>query len=207
MAGRGTGSERSAVASLTVDGVEMGLADAGNATAAVLMVGGIGGGFDSPASGLYDRLFNELPEMGVSALRVRFRRPGDLEAATADVLAGVEELARRGVERVVLVGHSFGGAVVIRAGVADERVAAVCTLSAQSHGSEHVAELAARPLLAIHGSRDPVLAASCSQDIVRRAGDNARLELVDGAGHTFDAEADVVHDLVKSWLVEQLGAL
>lgn len=174
------------------------------AGAAVLMVGGISGGFDSPARGLYDRLFAELPELGITALRVRFRRPGDLAAATLDVLTGVEELSRGGVERVALFGHSFGGAVVIRAGVRDDRVAAVCTLSTQSYGADEVALLAPRPLLAIHGMRDPVLPASCSVDVVRRAGKNARVELVDGAGHTFDAEAEAVHDLVSRWLRENL---
>lgn len=187
--------------------IRMRLRHAEDATAAVLMVGGIGGGFDSPAAGLYDRLFAELPEMGVTTSRVQFRRPGDLEAATADVLAGVEELGRRGVERVALVGHSFGGAVVIRAGVRDGRVAAVCTLSAQSYGAEDAAELAPRPLLAIHGSRDPVLPPSCSHDIVARAGTTARVEIMENSGHTFDEEAEAVDHLVRGWLTEQLGAL
>lgn len=190
----------------TSEPVQARLVDAGGVEAGVLMVGGIGGGFDSPASGLYDRLAADLPEVGVTTLRVRFRRPGDLHAATADVLAGLDELGRRGVERVGLVGHSFGGAVVIRAGVRDERVAAVCTLSAQRHGADEVAALAPRRLLAVHGTRDPVLPPSCSADIVRLAGSGARLELVQGAGHTFDAEADAVHDLVRGWLLTELAA-
>ena len=184
--------------------VQVRLREAPGAKAAVLMVGGIGGGFDTPARGLYDRLAGELAESGVSALRVRFRRPGDLEASTSDVLDGLEELGRRGVEKVALLGHSFGGAVVIRAAVSDQRAAAVCTLSAQGHGTGEVALLAPRPLLAVHGTRDPVLPPSCSADIVRRAGGNATLELVDGAGHTYDAEADMVHDLVFGWVRERL---
>lgn len=188
------------------EAVEARIAEAADARSAVIMVGGIGGGFDSPARGLYDRLTAELPEEGVTALRVRFRRPGDLAVATVDVLTGVAELARRGVARVALVGHSFGGAVVVRAAVRDERVRAVCTLSAQSYGTEEAADLAPRPLLAVHGTRDPVLPAACSVDIARRTGPTARLELVAGAGHTFDAEADEVHDLVSAWLLAQLGS-
>jgi len=47
---------------------------------------------------------------------------------------------------VALVGHSFGGAVVIRVGVASPAVATVAALSSQSYGTEDVASLAPRPL-------------------------------------------------------------
>jgi alpha/beta superfamily hydrolase len=185
--------------------VEARLAAVDGAAAAVLMVGGVGGGFDSPARGLYARLSHGLPARGVAALRVRFRQPGDLESCTDDVALGVAELTRRGCARVALLGHSFGGAVVIRAALRQERVVAVCTLSAQSHGTADVADLAPRPLLAVHGTRDPVLPPACSVDIVRRAGSSARLRLVEGAAHTFDPEADEVHDLVRGWLLDQLA--
>ena len=184
--------------------VHVRLREADRSGVAVLMVGGIGGGFDSPAGGLYDRLFADLPAIGMTTMRVRFRRPGDLAAATADVLTGVDELGRRGVGRVALVGHSFGGAVVIRAGVRSDRVTAVCTMSAQGYGTDEAGLLPPRPVLAIHGTEDPVLPASCSMDIVRRAGGTAQLELVAGAGHTFDAEANAVHDMVQSWLLDVL---
>lgn len=196
-------------ASLVLGGrepVQARLVEVEGAAAAVCMVGGVGGGFDSPARGLYERLSRDLPAEGLAALRIRFRHPGDLGSCTDDVVTGVAELGRRGIARVGLVGHSFGGAVVIRAALADQRVAAVCTLSAQSHGTADVADLAPRPLLAVHGTRDPVLPPACSVDIVRRAGSSARLRLVDGAAHTFDAEADEVHHLVRGWLLAQLGA-
>src|SRR5512145_2253714 len=45
---------------------------------AVIMVGGIGGGFDTPANGLYPRLCTDLLNSGISSLRVRFRYPADL---------------------------------------------------------------------------------------------------------------------------------
>src|SRR5512138_2995126 len=83
--------------------------------AGVVLVGGVGGGFDSPSRDLYGRLQRLLPAEGMSVVRVRFRLPGDLDEAALDVRAGVAVLEARGVERIGLVGHSFGGAVVIRA--------------------------------------------------------------------------------------------
>ena len=52
---------------------------------------------------------------------------------------------------MVLVGHSFGGAVVITAGAASEVAIAVAALSSQARGIEAVASLAPRPLLVVHG--------------------------------------------------------
>jgi pimeloyl-ACP methyl ester carboxylesterase len=39
------------------------------------------------------------------------------------------------VQRVVLVGHSFGGAVVITAGAVHDRVAGVVALASQTYGA------------------------------------------------------------------------
>src|SRR5437868_2510401 len=72
-------------------------------------------GWDTPAHGLYPRLCRELRPLGLASLRVRFRDPTCLPAAVLDVLAAAAFLAGEGVTAVGLVGHSFGGAVVIRA--------------------------------------------------------------------------------------------
>src|SRR4051794_21904500 len=69
--------------------VELRFYESEGARSAVLFVGGVGGGFDSPASGLYPRLAEELAGQGVSALRVRFRQPVELAEAAHDVLAGL----------------------------------------------------------------------------------------------------------------------
>ncbi|MBV9468028.1 MAG: hypothetical protein JOZ57_02140, partial [Abitibacteriaceae bacterium] len=59
-----------------------------DAKCGVIFVGGAGGGWDSPACGLYPRLCKELAGKGVASLRVRFRDPHQLGEATLDVLAG-----------------------------------------------------------------------------------------------------------------------
>lgn len=178
----------------------MRLEAAGGAVAGVLMVGGVGGGFDSPARGLYERLSAELLTTGRAALRVRFRDPRDLDDCTTDVRAGIAVLAEHGVTRTALVGHSFGAAVVIRAAAAEPRVATVITLAAQSHGADAAALLGTRPLLLVHGTADRVLPASCSAWIAEIASGPAELVLVDGAAHGFDADAEHVDELVRGWL-------
>ena len=67
-----------------------------------------------------------------------------------------------GARRVALVGHSFGGAVVIVAGALSPLVVAVAALSSQTYGSTGAAKLAPRPLLLIHGEDDARLPAACS---------------------------------------------
>jgi hypothetical protein len=57
----------------------------------VVMVGGIGGGFDTPADNLYPRLCLDFKEAGISSLR-KFRHPADLTESVIDVITGIEFL-------------------------------------------------------------------------------------------------------------------
>ena len=70
-------------------------------------------------------------------LRVSYRRPNDLEACCLDVAAAVQLAVGTGVERVVAMGHSFGGAVAVAVGVGlPEYIAGVVTFATQSAGCE-----------------------------------------------------------------------
>lgn len=170
---------------------------------AALFVGGVGGGFDTPARKLYPVLARELAgDDAVAGLRVRFHRPGQLGDAVADVLDGIAFLAGQGIERIALVGHSFGGAVVIQAAATAEPVRAVVTLATQGFGAHPVAELAGRcAVLLIHGTDDAILAPSNSEYVHRLAGDPKRLVLLDGADHVLDDAAERVHTEVRDWIV------
>ena len=167
---------------------------------AVLWVFGAGGGVGGPAGGLYPRLAARLAPRGIASLELDYRRPGDLAECVPDVLVGVAQLASVGRTRVVLVGHSFGGAVAIAAGAASQAVVAVAALSSQTYGTEPVPALAPRPLLVLHGLADEVLPAACSRDIYRRAAPPKRIELYDGCRHGLDECAGALdHDLL-AWL-------
>ncbi len=137
---------------------------------AVLWVFGAGGGLGGPAGGLYPRLAAHLAPLGIASLRLDYRRPAELLPCVLDVLVGIAYLATRARGRVVLVGHSFGGAVVIAAGAASPAVIGVAALSSQTAGAGHVGQISPRPLLLIHGTADEILPDRCSRDLISSCG-------------------------------------
>ena len=82
-----------------------------------------------------------------------------------DTLAGVSFLKGVGYQRIALVGHSFGSALVISATPYREQVSAVATLSSQTYGAQNAARVSPRPLLLAHGANDTSLPLSCSETI------------------------------------------
>ncbi|PWC33108.1 dienelactone hydrolase family protein [Azospirillum sp. TSO35-2] len=173
---------------------------AAGANLAALWVGGVGGGFDTPARGLYPRLCADLTTDGVASLRLRFRDPRDLEEAVYDVLCGLSFLGRQGIHHVALIGHSFGGAVVIQAAASNRgAVCTVITLATQGYGTEPVHDLSC-PILLIHGEADEILPPSCSIHVHRKAHDPKKLVLVPGTGHALDEAAEAVCREVRDWL-------
>ena len=121
------------------------------------------------------------------------------------MLAGVRFLASEGVRRVGLLGHSFGGAVVIEAGVQASEVASVVTLATQNAGAQRVAMLTPRPLLLIHGLRDIRLTPDCSRTLYEMAGEPKRLELLEEATHSLRQRREDVRRITLDWLVETLS--
>jgi len=175
------------------------------ATAGLVLVGGAGGGFDSPGHDLYGRLALSVAERGVSALRVRFRDPTSLTEAVEDVLAGIQLLEEHGISRVSLVGHSFGGAVVILAGLSSAAVTSVVCLATQGYGTDAVDRLA-RPLLLVHGAEDHVLPPSVSEGVFRFALEPKVLQVLEGAGHDLSEVDDQVFRIVRAFLERWLPA-
>ena len=173
---------------------------------AAIFVGGALGGLDGPAGGLYARLGEQLahPEAGpgLSSLRLHYRRPGDFEECVLDVLGGVSVMKAIGARRVALVGHSFGGAVAIKAGELSELACGVAALSSQIHGTRTVERLSPKPLLLAHGAADGVLDCAASRDIYERALEPKRLVLYEGAGHSLTQCAEELFALLQAWLSE-----
>ncbi len=178
----------------------------GRGDAAVLWVFGAGGGLGGPAGGLYARLARQLVGEGVASLELDYRRPGDLPGCVLDVLMGVTYLGTRGRSRIVLVGHSFGGAVVITAGAASEEVIAVAALSSQTRGTELADRISPRPLLVMHGAADEILPDACSRDIYRRAREPKRLVLYPGCRHGLDGCREELDRDLLGWLREVVAA-
>lgn len=169
-----------------------------DAPGAAIYVGGALGGFEGPANDIYGRLANRLrPQM--SGLRLHYRRPGAFEECVVDVLAAVSFLRGIGAGDVALIGHSFGGAVVIKAGELSPAVTGVVAMSPQLYGTRTVDRLG-KPLLLVHGMRDGVLDHAASEDIHARAQEPKRLVLYAGADHSLSQCAGDLEELLAAWL-------
>jgi alpha/beta superfamily hydrolase len=173
---------------------------------AALFVGGALGGLDGPAGALYPRLAKALAARsdgsGLSSLRIHYREPGEFQECVLDVLAGLSFLKGIGARRVALVGHSFGAAVVIKAGELSDLVAGVAAMSSQLYGTSTVERLSPRSLLLVHGTADGILDCAASRDIYDRAGEPKRLELYEGADHGLMQCRDELDELLGTWLPE-----
>lgn len=183
---------------ITADGIIMGLRhglDAGEDRATIFL-GGALGGLSGPAHGLYDRA-----ALAVGGVRLHYRKPGRLEDCLMDVLLVHHLLARRGIERVVLVGHSFGGAVAVAAGaLLGPATAGVVALSTQVPGTEHVDKLTGTPLLLVHGDADGVLPDLCSHNVYERAGEPKELVILQGEGHLLEGATETLMGLVTDFV-------
>ncbi|MDM7914861.1 MAG: dienelactone hydrolase family protein [Candidatus Eisenbacteria bacterium] len=173
---------------------------------AVAWVGGAGGGWDSPAHGLYPILCRRLRGRSIHSLRVRFRQPGVLEEAVYDLRSAEDYLLNHGVAQMILVGHSFGGAVIVQAAAKSPWVIGSALIATQGSGAEQVSILGPRcSVFLLHGTDDPVLPAQISRDLYEKARDPKRIVLFPGAGHTLGEVATEAQDLVEDWVLEVFG--
>jgi len=176
------------------------------APAAIVACGGAMGGLLGPADGLYHQLGEVWASRGVPVIRVSYRRPNDMDACCIDVAAAVQlAVAGGGAERVVLMGHSFGGAVAVRVGVGlSEMVTGVVTFATQSAGCELAGGLAGKPLLLFHGDRDEILPMQASE-VVRAIAGTGELVVCPNDGHLLAKSGPLMFERLEQWLPEALG--
>jgi fermentation-respiration switch protein FrsA (DUF1100 family) len=174
---------------------------------AILWVFGAGGGLGGPAGGVYTRLGRQLKTSEVASLEVAYRRPGQLDECIADVLVGCGWLRQQGRSRFILVGHSFGGAVVLQAAAQMDDAVAVAALSSQTFGAGDVPALAPRPLLFVHGTGDDILPDSCSRRLYEQARDPKELILYPGCSHALDECRDALDADLSRWIAEQVAGV
>jgi alpha-beta hydrolase superfamily lysophospholipase len=176
----------------------------GRGREAVVWVGGVGGGLDGPAGGLFPRLAARLASSGLASLRVDYRRPTELRECVHDARAAIRHLPDRGLDRLALVGHSAGGAVVIAAGARSPEVLAVAALSSQTYGTQDAPRLSPRPLFLAHGAADEILPAACSQEIFARALEPKQLRVYPGCRHGLEECRDALDDDLSRFLLDSL---
>ncbi len=172
----------------------------------VVAVGGAAGGLLGPHDGLYHRLGVALAASGRGLLRMSYRRPNDLEACVHDTLATMELAGRHGGRRFAVLGHSFGGAVAVRAAAHLEAavVPAVVTFATQSAGCERADLIADRNLLLFHGDADVILPPMASE-MVRMIAGTGEMVLLPGADHLLRPAGPVMLERLLTHLPEVLA--
>jgi pimeloyl-ACP methyl ester carboxylesterase len=172
--------------------------------AAIVACGGAMGGLLGPGNGLYHELGEAWSAKGVPVLRVSYRRPNDLDACCLDVAAAVQLAADAGARNVVVMGHSFGGAVAVRVGVVMDEVSGVVTFATQSAGCEVAPGLRGRPLLLFHGDSDEILPLESSQIVSAMAG-VGEVVVCEGDGHLLAHSSHQITMRLDEWLPGVLG--
>jgi hypothetical protein len=177
-----------------------------SAALGLVVVGGIGHdagtdtNFDSPAEGLYGRLGKSLIPEQVSTVHLCFRRLDPFEDTVHDVRAAIAFLKRQGLSRIVLVGHSLGGASCICAASYEPAVVGVAALCSQPYGADRVSTFRQQRLLIGTGLFDVVEPPCWSSAIYREARCTKELKCFP-AFHNLNTCADEVYTWLHQWIL------
>lgn len=173
----------------------------GRPPGALVLCGGAMGGLLGPGDALYHWLGETWSARGVPVLRVSYRRPNDLELCCVDVAAAVQlAIGGADAQQVVLMGHSFGGAVAVRVGVGlRQMVSGVATFATQSAGCEPAAGLQGLPFLLFHGERDEILPVESSEIVSAMAG-CGEVVRIPGDGHLLARSDEIIRTRLEQWL-------
>jgi pimeloyl-ACP methyl ester carboxylesterase len=172
-----------------------------DATDVVIACGGAMGGVLGPAEGIFHELGEWLAtEHGIGTIRVGYRVPNDLVRCVHDLAAAADLATRSGAARFITIGHSFGGAPALNAGIAfGQHCAGVIGLATQSAGCERGDQLGDTPLLLLHGTEDRILPIQASQTVQMIVGDG-ELVALPGTGHLLTEARDEVRDRLREWI-------
>jgi hypothetical protein len=166
----------------------------------VVMVGGAMGGTLGPGDSLFFALGDALATVGVPSIRLSYRKPNDMDSCCVDTAAAVQLLVGSGADHVVIMGHSFGGAVAVRVGVGlTDMVCGVVTFATQSAGCEVAGGLHATPLLMFHGDSDSILPLEASE-VVRAIAGTGDLHVMYGDDHLLANSHDQMFETTMAWL-------
>ena len=170
----------------------------------VLWVAGARGGYTGPANNVYGDMSEDLTAQGIVSLRLNYRQPSVFPESVLDTLVGLSFLKGIGCARTAVVGHSFGGAVVIAAAALSPTASAVVSLSPQTYGAQNAGEIAPRPILVVHGLSDTRLPPRCAEQIYAWSGEPKELVLYPDTEHGLRESAQELRDLLRTWIPEKL---
>jgi alpha/beta superfamily hydrolase len=172
----------------------------------IVLVGGIGGGYHTPADSLYPRLSENFKETGVSSLNIKFRKAGNLAESVIDILVGIEFLKSENIKTFGLIGYSFGGAVVVQAAFNETDVKTIVLISTQSYGIDPISFLPKETsVFIIHGEEDEIIPPEIAVQVYEKAHEPKRIEIFDTkASHDLDEIASEIYVEVKDWITKYL---
>lgn len=169
----------------------------------VVVAGGVAGTFDSPARGLYDKLGTKLSSDRIMTVHLCFRKPQEFAETVYDARAAVQYLRSVGVEKVILVGHSLGGAAMISAAAFEPNVVGVVPISSQPYGANPIKDLGRRKVMVMTGLLDVVEPPAWSRAIYKEAVGEREIAYFPGS-HNLDECADGVYERLRSWILSVL---
>jgi alpha/beta superfamily hydrolase len=157
-----------------------------------------------------------LTDCGWSTLRFNFRGVGTSEGKHDDGNGELEDLAaavswlraRQRSMPLLLVGYSFGAWCAIRYALRDPGIRALVGigLPVTILDCEPLVELA-RPLAVVQGGADELGPPELVRGLLERADPPGRLYVVEGAPHTFPAQASLVEGPLREAAAHCLGQM
>lgn len=172
----------------------------------IILVGGAGGDFQTPADNLYPRLGEYFKEKGLSSLNVNFRKTGNLAESITDVLLGIEFLKTENIKTFGLIGYSFGGAVVVQTAFNETAVKTIVLISTQTSGINPISFLPKETsVFIVHGEEDEVIPPELAVQVYEQAHEPKRIEIFDTkASHNLNEIAGEIYVEVKDWITRYL---
>ena len=172
----------------------------------VLWIPGQGENLNGPAGGVYAELAPELKAADISSLRMGYRDPSSLEESALDVFIWLCFLKGVGAKQAVLVGNALGATAAIPVAIIDPMVQALAVISSQEEGTEMIGKIAPKPILIMHGEKDPRVPVDMARIIYQRANEPKELIIYPEGEFTLYPCRQEVQEKLGDWTVEQLGA-
>ncbi len=177
----------------------------------IIFVTGIDGGFLEPADQIYTRTAESFYHQCVSSIFVTYRAPGNVpgnvKMSVADARSAIDHLKGLGINKMAIVGWSFGGAVISHTSAEVPEIATVIGFAPQGLYAEPIAQLRqSQSLLVFYSYDDENVAYTESQFLFDKAPGNIKKEAypLSGYNHALDGTSRKIEPVFHNWLKDNL---